>query len=373
MTYDWTTELPGVVSVHTDECPVRDGHECACGPLGFRASTRNQATNVRTVSSSFPSIPEALSWKRDQIRSESDPETSAGQADRTRLAPLIEDFLQAAEDGLARDAYGQPYSLEQLRVLRGGLSYAESELGRMAVGDVRRRDVQGLVAQLRAAGVDGTRIVGVVDGLSELYSYAIRNDLVGFSPVVELDFSEPETGAGYVDTLQPSVRHAAHTGGPEPSIPPQWDPEPQPAPRHARYDEFPAASQGFHAASPGYPGYPGSQGFPAASQGYPGGSQGYPPMSQGYPGGSQGYPPTPQGYPASSQGFPASPFGSSGFATGGFMRPPASPQAQNDPSGSGSYSAAYDATMQERWLWWTVRIIVIVFVLIALVLVAESV
>jgi hypothetical protein len=35
--------------------------------------------------------------------------------------------------------------------------------------------------------------------------------------------------------------------------------------------------------------------------------------------------------------------------------------------------ANYDATMQERWLWWTVRIIVIVFVLIALVLAAESV
>jgi hypothetical protein len=38
-----------------------------------------------------------------------------------------------------------------------------------------------------------------------------------------------------------------------------------------------------------------------------------------------------------------------------------------------SPDADYDATMQERWLWWTVRIIVIVFVLIALVLVAESV
>jgi hypothetical protein len=39
----------------------------------------------------------------------------------------------------------------------------------------------------------------------------------------------------------------------------------------------------------------------------------------------------------------------------------------------GAPDASYDATMQERWLWWTVRIIVIVFVLIALVLVAESV
>jgi ABC-type multidrug transport system permease subunit len=37
------------------------------------------------------------------------------------------------------------------------------------------------------------------------------------------------------------------------------------------------------------------------------------------------------------------------------------------------YQAHYDATMQERFLWWTVRIVVVVFVLIALVLAAESV
>jgi hypothetical protein len=43
------------------------------------------------------------------------------------------------------------------------------------------------------------------------------------------------------------------------------------------------------------------------------------------------------------------------------------------PPGMASAEANYDATMQERWLWWTARIIVIVFVLIALVLVAESV
>jgi hypothetical protein len=40
---------------------------------------------------------------------------------------------------------------------------------------------------------------------------------------------------------------------------------------------------------------------------------------------------------------------------------------------SGAAQAEYDATGQERLMWWIVRIIVIVFVLIALVLVAESV
>jgi hypothetical protein len=44
------------------------------------------------------------------------------------------------------------------------------------------------------------------------------------------------------------------------------------------------------------------------------------------------------------------------------------------PPGSPAESLGnYDATQQERFLWWTVRIVVIVFVLIALVLVAESV
>jgi hypothetical protein len=54
-----------------------------------------------------------------------------------------------------------------------------------------------------------------------------------------------------------------------------------------------------------------------------------------------------------------------GYESGGFSSMFGQP--------TGAQNASYDATMQERWLWWTVRIIVIVFVLIALVLVAESV
>jgi len=76
-----------------------------------------------------------------------------------------------------------------------------------------------------------------------------------------------------------------------------------------------------------------------------------------------------------------------GYATGGLTTPSAVPPTNGygtGPFSTGPFSADvrhagtvpdanYDATMQERWLWWTVRIIVIVFVLIALVLVAESV
>jgi hypothetical protein len=87
---------------------------------------------------------------------------------------------------------------------------------------------------------------------------------------------------------------------------------------------------------------------------------------------TNGYPPypgyqTPDGYPTPS-GYPTQGDQSTGpqwaaIGTGAFQAPPGTP----------GFSAEYDATMQERFMWWTVRIIVIVFVLIALVLAAESV
>jgi hypothetical protein len=139
-----------------------------------------------------------------------------------------------------------------------------------------------------------------------VYAFAVRRDLVGFSPVVELDLYDTER-------VPPS------TTGPHPSFPP------------------------FHGTGPGSPGTQPPFVPPVAGWTPP------PFAPQNYPSG--GFVP-PQ--PTATNG--------SGPLSGMFAAPgPASPDAN------------YDATMQERWLWWTVRIIVIVFVLIALVLVAESV
>jgi hypothetical protein len=34
--YDSRTELLGIVARHADDCPVRTGGTCRCGPLGYR-------------------------------------------------------------------------------------------------------------------------------------------------------------------------------------------------------------------------------------------------------------------------------------------------------------------------------------------------
>src|SRR4051812_21871253 len=97
----------------------------------------------------------ALAWQRDQLAS---PDGLPSELDRSELGALIEEFIEAAEDGVARDPRGQPYTAESLRALRGGLSHVDTELAAMPLHGVRQRHVQGLVNQLRASGLAPARI-----------------------------------------------------------------------------------------------------------------------------------------------------------------------------------------------------------------------
>jgi hypothetical protein len=352
--YDWKTEVPGVFSRHADGCPVREGRECTCGPLGYRASIRDWETGNRSVSPMYETLVEALSWQRDQVASQ---DASRGLAlDRGELGALIDEFLQAIEDGTA----GGSSSRENVRALRGALSYVDSELGTMDIQDVRRRHIQGLLDQLRASGLAAARIHSVVDALHALYAYALQRDLVGFSPVVELRLPESDNGV------------------------PRSPPVPQPAPAPAA-----AAARGWTSgelwtAPPpvGDPWTPPPYGAPPVGDPWTPPPYSPPPLTQ--PAFTQ--PPfTQQPFtqpPVSQPPFDGhSPNGTHAYPTGGFAPPYApTPPSWTGPlsavlgaSPAGDTQAQYDATMQERWLWWTVRIIVIVFVLIALVLVAESV
>jgi hypothetical protein len=122
--------------------------------------------------------------------------------------------------------------------------------------------------------------------------------------------------------------------------PPEYVPPAYHTPPEGGVPTPPGAPNGW-AGQPGYYTTPG--GFPA-----------YPTAT--YP----SYPQQP-GYATPAEAFQSQPWpgqGTSAFPT---------------PQGTPAYDAEYDANMQERFLWWMVRIIVIVFVLIALVLAAESV
>ena len=415
MAYDWNTELPGVFSRHADNCPVRDGGECTCGPLGYRASVREWDSNRRTISPTFENIQEAMAWQRDQTARQDAARGLA--ADRGELGALIDEFLQAAEDGMVRDGSGNPYTRDGVRALRGALSYVDSELGTMDVQDVRRRHIQSLLDQLLTAGLAPARINGVAAALDSLYGYAIQRELVGFSPVVSLRLPQSENGVAHAvpspvraaaaakDRSHPphvptATASAAADAGTAPTFPPPESPGSGGSPSETGH---PTPSGAASDATPEEPPATPPGPSPTPPQPYATPPAPYPPQPWPYATSPWPYPTPPGAYatpppyatPPGPYATPPGPYTTppAPYATppGAYTTPPVAyttppPYQQQSPEGqtSGIASAIfgspgtapdanYDATMQERWLWWTVRIIVIVFVLIALVLVAESV
>jgi hypothetical protein len=336
----------------------------------------------------YESIVEALAWQRDQLVSNDAPRGIA--LERGDLGALIDEFLQSAEDGMARDAGNQRYTRETVRALRGALSYADSELGTMDIQDIRRRHVQALINQLSSSGVAPARVVAVADSLAILYAYAIRRELVGFSPMVELELPASENGVphtvatpGRVEEPPPGWTSGELWTAPPPVGDP-WTPPPFDSHGHTNGDFSGKDAFGGQDGPTPPPFAPPPPGYTTPPQsGPPGPPPGYttPPPYGPPPPGYTTPPPygaPPPGYATPPSFAPPQP----GYTTQG----PAMPQPWPPPRGyeSGPMStmfrapgaatdANYDATMQERWLWWTVRIIVLVFVLIALVLVAESV
>jgi hypothetical protein len=201
MAYDWRTEVPGVFARHAEDCPRRVGGLCLCGPLAYRASVVDPDTGRRSLSPEFETVAEAQAWQRDQH--ESAKASNGMPVNGAELGAVIDEFLQDAEDGRAHDRNGNAYPPERLRQLRGSLSYVDSALGSTNLEDIRRRHVQAMVDQLRAAGVTTDRVTSITAALRSLYAYAIQRDLVGYSPVVELSLPEP-------DELEPSDNGTGH-------------------------------------------------------------------------------------------------------------------------------------------------------------------
>ncbi len=372
-------------------------------------------TNRRLLSPEFDSAAKAQEWQRAQEQEEAVPRASLPRIGRN-LGRVIDAYVQEAgrADGVL-DPNG-PSTDEQIRELREALSYVDLGLRSIDVSEVRQDDVQRLVDQLWEAGLSAGRIASVTQALAAVYSYAMPRGLVDHSPVVNLSLPQPDRGNG-AQTQRMAMDNGSNLAGPTAIADtgglgaPVWAngvPYDTPPPATAGFDpprsyptqpdrnDAPPATPppGYATAPPGYtpvPGYAPTPGFTMPPPGYTP-MPGQMPTAPGYPTPQPEYRPFAPEYPTPPPGYIPPP-AENGF-TGGYSTPPINPQGYLPPTtftgygappngdasgafgphiGMSAASAEYDATMQERFLWWTVRIIVIVFVLIALVLVAESV
>jgi Phage integrase, N-terminal SAM-like domain len=107
--------------------------------------------------------------------------------EEARVATVISEFIEAVEDGRARNRSGRRYRPSALRDLSGILrQHVARDLGHMRLRDVRRRHVQALVDRLAADGLSDSRIRSVLSAVRALYGYAIEQGYVELSPATGL-------------------------------------------------------------------------------------------------------------------------------------------------------------------------------------------
>jgi hypothetical protein len=433
MAYNWTTEWPGVYARHDDDCQLRNGGECTCAHVTYRASAKAPDQHSRMLSPEFDTALEARDWLRDQRARLTAAMAVADEG--PSVSTVIKDFVAAAERGEARGRDGAPYTRPRLSQLRAGLAYVDSELGGTPLQAVRRRHVQALVDELHTAGLSPDRVIEVVSTFRDLFVYAIQRDLADFNPIVQLRLPADEppmpapvavataaypppqppvglngNGHGNVDNMA-NWRPAATAAEPfddEPTYGPGMaGPEESPAPPPQQATPEPPPASGPHPnatpeptpyatpdpqpyATPEPAPYPTPDPHPyampqthpyATPEPHPFGPprQSEPPL--GPPMGTQltPLPMPPPGYPydtapmfAQPQTRMLTPIGAEthyGTPTYGAESVPTQRTVQAPTSGNDTDGVF----LSEQMFWWITRIVVIVFVLIAIVLAAESV
>jgi len=187
--YEWPADRRGVVGVHAADCGVRDGERCSCGPLGYRAATRDPETGERVVSPMLESEGAAASWARRRAREPTPPQTrpqpaAAHGGGAERVGEVAEDFLAAAADGRARDPSGRRYSDEALVELRAALrGHVAEELGDLPLAALRRWQVQGFVNELSDSGLSARRLRAIVAAMRALAQYARDRGMLDVSAI----------------------------------------------------------------------------------------------------------------------------------------------------------------------------------------------
>jgi hypothetical protein len=105
----------------------------------------------------------------------------------------IDEFLEAVDEGSARDRYGRPFTRETARDLRWYLpGHVGEALGTMSLDDVRRRDVEALAYELAASGLSHRRVRALAKSVRALFDYADERGLVRTNPAERVALPEED-------------------------------------------------------------------------------------------------------------------------------------------------------------------------------------
>jgi site-specific recombinase XerC len=115
----------------------------------------------------------------------------------------IDEFLEAVDEGSARDRFGRTFTREAARDLHWYLrGHVGEALGTMSLNDVRRRDVEALIYELAGTGLSHGRLRALAKSVRALFDYADERGLVQINPAERVAVPEED------EPQQPHARSA---------------------------------------------------------------------------------------------------------------------------------------------------------------------
>jgi hypothetical protein len=133
---------------------------------------------------------------------------------RPSVGDLVDMFLEAVDEGFARDRYGRSFTREAARELNWSLgTYVREHLGTIPLVDLRRDNLEALLYDLSNAGISRRRLRALARSVRALYDYAAERDLVRHNPAERIALPEEDEGG------QPSAGRARRSDPtPRPTI-----------------------------------------------------------------------------------------------------------------------------------------------------------
>jgi integrase len=178
----------GIEIRHAKGCPAKAGGRCRCDP-GYRPRVWDASAGAsgRWINGpTMRSLGEARNWRIDALRAVRSGTLRAPE--RMTFAEAADALVAGMRDGSWLDRSGKPFKPSTCRSYEQALrSYVKPKLGHKRLSSIRRRDVQALVDELRAAGLAPGTVLNKLDPVRVIFRRAMRDDLIAVDPTEHLD------------------------------------------------------------------------------------------------------------------------------------------------------------------------------------------
>lgn len=184
---------PGIRVRHARSCASRTDGKCNCAPsveasIYDARSSREQGrvVKIRRTFKGSGALAAAKAWRRD-----AGSQVSRGEITfeaKQRLDEAVGEWLDKCKRGEVRSRRRVPYSAATLRDYRSDLDrLVLCDIGHIAVNDVTRAQVQGVIERLNGQGYAGQTVRNAIVALQAFYRW--RKPLI--DPTANLDLPEP--------------------------------------------------------------------------------------------------------------------------------------------------------------------------------------